>query len=288
MKILLFGKVGQVGYELHRSLAPLGKVIALNRQQLDLTDTSAIKQSIQHYRPDWIVNAAAYTAVDKAETELALAMQINGIAPEVMANAAKDIGCGLLHYSTDYVFDGSKASSWLETDIASPINAYGQSKLVGEEAIQASGCQHLIIRTSWVYDVRGQNFLNTMLRLAESKQKLNIVNDQIGAPTWSRHIADSTGHLLRMATPQNDGIYHLTATGQTSWFGFAQAIFEQSSEMGLKVPTVNPVATKDYPTPARRPETSVLNCQKIYRSFGLRLPDWQSTLAMVMQQKMQN
>ena len=287
MKILLFGKDGQVGYELHRSLAPLGKVIALNRQQLDLTDTSAIKQSIQHYRPDWIVNAAAYTAVDKAETELALAMQINGIAPEVMANAAKDIGCGLLHYSTDYVFDGSKASSWLETDISSPFNAYGQTKLIGEEAIQASGCQHLIIRTSWVYDGRGQNFLNTMLRLSFNKHELNIVNDQIGAPTWSRHIADCTAHMLRMATPQDVGIYHVTATGQTSWFGFAEAIFEQAAQIGFKVPSINPIATKDYPTPARRPANSVLDCQKLYRSFGLRLPDWQSSLAMVMRQKMQ-
>ncbi len=286
MKILLFGKDGQVGFELQRSLAPLGEVIALNRQQLDLSDTTAITNSIYQHRPDWIVNAAAYTAVDKAETEAELAMQINALAPEVMANAAARIGCGLLHYSTDYVFDGSKASPWLETDIASPINVYGQTKWIGEEAIQASGCQHLIVRTSWVYDARGHNFLNTMLRLAESKEHLTIVDDQIGAPTWSRHIADVSGHLLQKATPLNSGVYHLTASGQTSWFGFAKAIFQRAGAHGLKVPELAPIHTKDYPTPAARPANSLLNGQKLYQNFGLRLPDWQQSLSLVMQQKM--
>ncbi|HET8806767.1 MAG TPA: dTDP-4-dehydrorhamnose reductase [Methylophaga sp.] len=286
MKMLLFGKDGQVGFELQRSLAPLGEVIALNRQQLDLSDTTAITNSIYQHRPDWIVNAAAYTAVDKAEAETELAMQINALAPEVMANAAAKIGCGLLHYSTDYVFDGSKTSPWLETDIASPINVYGQTKWIGEEAIQASGCQHLIVRTSWVYDARGHNFLNTMLRLAKSKENLSIVDDQIGAPTWSRHIADASGHLLRMATPLNNGVYHLTASGQTSWFGFARAIFERAGAHGLKVPELVPIHTKDYPTPAARPANSLLNGQKLYQNFGLRLPDWQQSLSLVMQQKM--
>ncbi|MEX1199615.1 MAG: dTDP-4-dehydrorhamnose reductase [Methylophaga sp.] len=288
MKILLFGKDGQVGFELQRSLAPLGEVIALNRQQLDLSNTTAIIDSIQQHRPDWIVNAAAYTAVDKAESEVELAMQINALAPELMANAAKKVGCGLLHYSTDYVFDGSKTSPWLETDIASPVNVYGQSKWLGEEAILASGCQHLIVRTSWVYDARGQNFLNTMMRLAQSKDSLNIVDDQIGAPTWSRHIADASTHLLRMANPHNDGIYHLTASGQTSWFGFAKAIFERAGACGLKVPDVTPIHTKDYPTPAVRPANSLLNGQKLYKNFGLRLPDWQQSLSLVMQQKTQS
>jgi len=286
MKILLFGKDGQVGFELQRSLAPLGEVIALNRQQLDLSNTTAITDSIQQHRPDWIVNAAAYTAVDKAETEVDLAMQINALAPEVMANAAKKVGCGLLHYSTDYVFDGSKSSPWLETDIASPVNVYGQSKWLGEEAILASGCQHLIVRTSWVYDARGQNFLNTMMRLAQSKDSLNIVDEQIGAPTWSRHIADASTHLLRMAKPQHDGIYHLTGSGQTSWFGFAKAIFERAGASGLKVPDITPILTKDYPTLATRPANSLLNGQKLYKSFGLRLPDWQQSLSLVMQQKL--
>ncbi|MDX1573279.1 MAG: dTDP-4-dehydrorhamnose reductase [Methylophaga sp.] len=286
MKILLFGKDGQVGFELQRSLAPLGEVIALNRQQLDLSDTTAITNSIYQHRPDWIVNAAAYTAVDKAETEQELAMQINALAPEVMANAAARIGCGLLHYSTDYVFDGSKASPWLETDIASPINVYGQTKWIGEEAIQASGCQHLIVRTSWVYDARGHNFLNTMLRLAHSKEQLAIVDDQIGAPTWSRHIADISVHLLRTATPLNNGVYHLTASGQTSWFGFARAIFQRAGAHGMKVPELTPIHSKDYPTPAARPANSLLNGQKLYQNFGLRLPDWQQSLSLVMQQKM--
>ena len=288
MKILLFGKDGQVGFELQRSLAPLGEVIALNRQQLDLSDTRAITDSIQQHRPDWIVNAAAYTAVDKAEADVEWAMQINALAPEVMANAAKKFGCGLLHYSTDYVFDGSKTSQWLETDIASPMNVYGQSKWLGEEAILASGCQHLIIRTSWVYDARGQNFLNTMMRLAQSKDSLNIVDDQIGAPTWSRHIADVSSHLLCMANPQNAGIYHVTASGQTSWFGFAKAIFERAGASGLKVPELRPIQTKDFPTPAARPANSLLNGQKLYKNFGLRLPDWQQSLSLVMQQKMQS
>lgn len=288
MKILLFGKDGQVGFELQRSLAPLGEVIALNRQQLDLSDTTAITDCIQQHRPDWIVNAAAYTAVDKAEADVERAMQINALAPEVMADAAKKIGCGLLHYSTDYVFDGSKTSQWLETDIASPINVYGQSKWLGEEAILASGCQHLIVRTSWVYDARGQNFLNTMIRLAQSTDSLNIVDDQIGAPTWSRHIADASSHLLRMANPQNVGIYHLTASGQTSWFGFAKAIFERVGASGLKAPDITPIHTQDYPRPAARPANSLLNNQKLYKNFGLRLPDWQQSLSLVMQQKMQS
>lgn len=288
MKILVFGKDGQVGFELQRSLVPLGDVIALNRQQLDVCDTTAITKSVQQHRPDWIVNAAAYTAVDNAEAEAKLAMQINALAPEVMANAAKKFGCGLLHYSTDYVFDGSKTSPWLETDIASPINVYGQSKWLGEEAILASGCQHLIVRTSWVYDNRGHNFLNTMLHLAQSKESLTIVDDQIGAPTWSRHIADATGHLLRMATPKNNGVYHLTASGQTSWLGFAEAIFTLAAQAGIKVPSTSPVSTKDYPTPAVRPLNSLLNGQKLFRDFGLRLPDWQQSLSLMMQQKMQS
>lgn len=287
MKILLFGKEGQVGFELQRSLALLGEVIALNRQQVNLTDSAAITGSIERYRPDWIVNAAAFTAVGNAEKQAALAMQINATAPEVMAMAAKKRGCGLLHYSTDYVFDGSKTSPWLETDIASPINVYGQTKLIGEEAIQASGCQHLIVRTSWVYDARGQNFLNTMLRLAQNQPSISVVDDQIGAPTWSRHIADSSGHLLQMAKPQHSGVYHLTAAGETSWFGFAGAIFEQAAEAGIQVPSITPIASKDYPTPARRPANSVLACQKLYTTFGLRLPDWQASLALVMQQKLQ-
>lgn len=287
MKILLFGKDGQVGFELQRSLAPLGEVIALNRQQLDLRNTTAITNSIEQHRPDWIVNAAAYTAVDKAETEAELAMQINALAPEVMAIAAKELSCGLLHYSTDYVFDGSKTSAWLETDLTAPLSVYGQTKLIGEEAIQVSGCKHLIVRTSWVYDGRGQNFLNTMLRLAQSKTSLNVVDDQIGAPTWSRHIADASSHLLRTVTPINNGIYHLTAAGETSWFGFAEAIFTLAAQAGRQVPLISPIPTSDYPTPATRPVNSLLNGQKLYQNFGLRLPDWQQSLSLVMQQKMQ-
>jgi dTDP-4-dehydrorhamnose reductase len=293
MRILVTGKNGQVGYELERSLQCLGEVVALDRSQMDLADLSQVRAAIRNVKPNLIVNSAAYTAVDQAEREPELAMRINGEAPGVMAEEARKLGAAMIHYSTDYVFDGSKASPYTEDDLPCPINVYGRSKLAGERAVQASGAPYLILRTSWVYGMRGKNFLLTVLRLAQNQDVLRIVADQHGAPTWCRTIADTTTHIVtdimsRSARGNNEnvdrqhdkwqklsGIYHLTAQGQTTWYGFAQAIVARKHD--AKKVAVTPIKTHDYPLPAVRPVNSVLSCERLVSTF-CRLPEWEAAL----------
>jgi dTDP-4-dehydrorhamnose reductase len=278
-RILLTGIHGQVGWELLRTLQPLGMVIALDRTQLDLTHPDRLRAVLREVNPAIIVNPAAYTAVDKAESEADLAIAINATAPGVLADAAKQQDALLIHYSTDYVFDGSNPAPYVEDDITCPINAYGRSKLAGEQAIQASGCRHLIFRTSWIYGMRGQNFLRTMLRLAEERDALRIVADQIGAPTWSRMIAETTA-LALAGYPGQQGLYHLAAAGATSWHGFATAIISTAHHLGLlqKSPSIRRIASADFPTTARRPANSRLNCDRLLNDFKLQQPDWASEL----------
>ncbi|WP_211472309.1 dTDP-4-dehydrorhamnose reductase [Collimonas humicola] len=286
MKILLTGKNGQVGYELERSLQGFGEVIALDRSQMDLADLTQVRDVIRAIKPDLIVNPAAYTAVDKAETEPELAMRINGEAPGVMAEEAKKLGAAMIHYSTDYVFDGSKSSPYKEDDRPCPINVYGHTKLAGELAIQASGVPHLILRTSWVYGMRGKNFLLTVLRLAKERSELRIVGDQHGAPTWCRTIADVTAHIVMQGKGGNDwwkdksGLYHLTAKGQTTWAGFTQAIIA-NAELSKK-PIVTAINTEEYPLPAKRPGYSVISCEKLTKTF-CELPSWENALRLCLQ-----
>lgn len=284
MKILLLGKNGQVGWELQRALAPLGELIALDRQGQnglcgDLTNLNGLRQTIRTVKPDVLVNAAAYTAVDRAESEPELAGLINGQAPQAMAEEMHKLNGWLVHYSTDYVFDGSGAEPWRETDHADPLNHYGRSKWQGEQAIQGSGCQHLIFRTSWVYAARGANFAKTMLRLAAEREQLSIIADQFGAPTGAELIADVTAHALRVAigNPATAGTYHLAAAGEVSWHGYASFVINHALNAGndLAVKNIIAIPTSDYPTPARRPLNSRLNCQKLRDTFGLRLPEWQ-------------
>jgi len=285
-KILLTGATGQVGWELRRSLACLGEVIAPDRGRMDLADAASVRRAVQALGPDLIVNPAAYTAVDRAESEPELARAINAVAPGVLAEEAARLGAVLVHYSTDYVFDGSKAGPYVEEDAPNPLNVYGQTKLAGEEAVRASGAAHLIFRTSWVYGLRGANFLLTMQRLMRERPELKIVDDQIGAPTWSRLIAEATAQVLarvfsppaargpRLAEP--GGTYHLSCAGETSWYGFAAAI----AELGKleAVPRLTPIPSSGYPTPARRPANSRLNNDRLEAAFGLRLPDWREAL----------
>ena len=287
MKILLLGKNGQLGWELQRSLAPLGKLIALDRlsQQTisllcgDLTDLDGLRQTITSLKPDVIVNAAAYTAVDKAESEPQLAQLTNAQAPKLLAEEAKRIDALLVHYSTDYVFNGKGKAPWQETDEPDPVNQYGQSKLDGEQAIQASGCKHLIFRTSWVYSNRGNNFAKTMLRLASERQSLSIIDDQVGAPTGAALLADCTAHAIYQSVrnPQLLGLYHLSASGQTTWYEYANLVIEHAKTIGkeLAVNEVIPINTSDYPTPATRPHNSRLDTSKFCKNFNLVLPRWQ-------------
>ena len=286
MKILLFGKNGQVGWELQRSLAPLGQVLALNRHSQDycgdLSKLTGIVAAIADFKPDIVVNAAAYTAVDKAETEAEQAQLINAAAPAAIAEAARACDAWLVHYSTDYVFDGTGERPWQEDDPTSPASIYGSSKLAGERAILASGVRHLIFRTSWVYATRGQNFAKTMLRLARERDRLSVIDDQIGAPTGAELIADVTAHAIRSLAckPDVSGIYHLAAAGQTSWHGYARLVFDLARQHGetlLLAPSqLKAIPTSDYPTPARRPLNSRLNTEKLRTTFGLNLPDWQA------------
>lgn len=285
MKILLFGKNGQVGWELQRSLLPLGELIALDRNSSDfcgnLTDLKGITKTIQNIAPDIIVNAAAYTNVDKAEKEPDLAYAVNAKALDILANEAKLLNAWLVHYSTDYVFDGSNNKPYNETDTASPLSVYGKTKLAGEEFITASGCQHLIFRTSWVYATYGNNFINTMLRLGREQSSLRIVNDQIGAPTGAELLADITAHCIQKALQQPDvsGIYHLTASGYTSWYELAYLIFEHAklTNLQLKIQPDNliPIPSNEYATLAKRPLNSCLDTQKLQHTFNLCLPVWQ-------------
>lgn len=284
MKILLLGKNGQVGWELQRSLAPLGELIALDRLGQDglcgdMTDLNGLHTTISTLKPDIIVNAAAYTAVDQAEREPKIAQLINAQAPECLAQETAKLGAWLVHYSTDYVFDGSGNNAWQEKDKPNPLNEYGKSKLKGERAIENSGCKYLIFRTSWVYGSKGNNFAKTMLRLANERQTLSVINDQVGAPTSAALLADCTAHALLQAIqkPELAGIYHLAASGQTTWYEYAKFVIEYTRNIGneLLVTEIKPISTLDYLTPAKRPYNSRLNTEKFHNSFGLVLPKWQ-------------
>ena len=287
MRVLLIGRSGQVGWELQRALASLGGLVALDRAGMDLADPDSIHRAIADARPEVIVNAAAYTAVDKAESEPDLAMRINGVAPGIIAEEAARIGALLVHYSTDYVFNGAKDAPYREDDPPAPLNVYGRTKLAGEEAVRAAGGPHLIFRTSWVYSSRGSNFLPTMLRLARERSELRIVSDQVGAPTWARGIAELTARALGAGpglARERSGVYHLTAGGTVSWFGFAQAIFEQASARSaeFKAPAVIPIRSSQFPTPARRPANSRLDTARLTAAFGLTPPSWQQMLGQCM------
>jgi len=286
MKILLLGKNGQVGWELQRSLAPLGELIALGHGGAaglvgDLADPDGLAATVRVLAPALIVNAAAHTAVDKAESEPELARALNGLAPGVLAREAAACGALLVHYSTDYVFDGSGSAPWVEGAATGPLSVYGATKLEGEEAIRASGCRHLIFRTSWVYAARGGNFAKTMLRLAAERDRLTIIDDQHGAPTGAELIADVTAHAARqtLADPRLAGTYHLAAGGETTWHGYACHVIEAARARGvpLKVSAeaILPIATHAFPTPARRPANSRLDTHKLQQAFGLTLPAWQ-------------
>jgi dTDP-4-dehydrorhamnose reductase len=282
MKILLLGKNGQVGWELQRSLAPLGELLALDSKSTgycgDLTDLASLAATVRAYAPDVIVNAAGYTAVDKAESE-----------PE----QAQQLGAWLVHYSTDYVFDGSGQSPWQEMDTVGPLSVYGASKLAGEQAIQASGCKQLIFRTSWVYAARGNNFAKTMLRLAQERDSLSVIADQFGAPTSAELLADVTAHALRsaMAKPELGGLYHLAAGGETTWHSYARFVLEQAVAAGntLKVvpAQITAIATNAYPTAAQRPLNSRLNTNKLHNAFALHLPDWQAGVARMLSETLE-
>lgn len=287
MKILLLGKNGQVGWELQRSLAPLGEVLALDRHSRDycgdLNQPERLAQTVLDYRPDWIVNAAAHTAVDKAESEPELAQCLNASAPAALARAAAQVGAWLVHYSTDYVFDGSGSHARQEGEGVGPLCVYGQTKHEGEQAIVASGCKYLIFRTSWVYAARGGNFAKTMLRLAQDREKLTVINDQHGAPTGADLIADVTAHAMRrVLNTQNislGGVYHLVAEGETTWHGYANHVIEHAKRLSpaldWKVTEVAAVPTSAFPTPATRPLNSRLCTTKLQQAFGLVLPPWQ-------------
>jgi dTDP-4-dehydrorhamnose reductase len=301
MSILLLGKNGQVGWELQRALAPLGRVVALDRHGQpaqgglpalcgDLNDPPALAQSVRALRPRVVVNAAAHTAVDRAESEPELAGRLNAEAPGALAAACAEVGATLVHYSTDYVFDGSGERPWREDDATGPLSVYGATKLAGEDAIRASGCAHLILRTSWVYAARGGNFARTMLKLAAERERLTIVADQIGAPTGADLIADVTAQALAQlrAEPGKAGTYHLAAAGETSWFGYAQTVFELARQMQPAVPfkatQVEPGPSSAFATAARRPHNSRLDCARLQAAFGLRLPPWQDGVARMLRE----
>jgi dTDP-4-dehydrorhamnose reductase len=290
-RILLLGSSGQLGYELVRTLGPLGHLLTPSREDIDLAvDGDDIVEKIIALKPDLVINAAAYTAVDKAETETTLAWQINAQAPAAMAKACHSLDIPLIHFSTDYVFDGQGNKPWTEVDKPHPINTYGETKLAGEDLIRQSQVKHLIFRTSWVYGSWGNNFLKTMMRLAQERESLTVVDDQIGAPTWSRHIAEAMTAVLVVAVRdgksfwyQYGGTYHLTNAGLTSWHGFAAAIFAELSELEHAIPSLSAIDTENYPTAAARPRFSVLDNTLLGERFGLYLPDWRQTLSLVMQ-----
>jgi dTDP-4-dehydrorhamnose reductase len=299
--ILLIGASGQVGRELNAALPSVGEVTALDRQRLDLTRPEQIRRAIRDFQPALIVNAAGYTAVDQAESEVALARAVNAVAPAVMAEEAKKIGAVLIHYSTDYVFDGTKTTPYEEDDPANPLSVYGRTKLEGERAIQASGVAHLIFRTSWVYATSGRNFLLTILRLATEREELRVVRDQTGAPTLSREIARATAQILeqlsarhpgRISLEEASGVYHMTAAGETSWYELAKAILEEAAGVREARPwltaatgglpliarRVVPITAAEYPAPARRPAYSVLSNARLARAFSVQLADWRKQL----------
>ena len=284
MRILLTGVNGQAGWELRRTLAPLGEVIAADRNVLDLADTSSIRARVVALAPDLIVNPAAYTAVDKAESEPDAAHAINASAPRELAAC----GIPLVHFSTDYVFDGHKAGAYTEDDTPNPLGVYGASKLAGEQAVQRAGMPHLILRTSWVYGLRGRNFLLTLQRLARERESLAVVDDQFGAPTWSRLIAEATALVIARWLDRSDqtatsGVYHLSCDGRTSWHGFAAAILAHLAKTGENPARLTAIPTSGYPTPAARPANSQLDCGKLAATFGVRLPDWETALALCLE-----
>ena len=289
MKILLLGKNGQVGWELQRSLAPLGELVALGHDSKefsgDFTNLEGLAKMVRSIAPDVIVNAAAHTAVDKAESEPELARTINALAPGMLAQEAQRLNAWLIHYSTDYVFDGSGDQPWLEADPVAPLSVYGTTKLEGEQLIRQSGCQHLVFRTSWVYGARGGNFAKTMLRLARERDSLSVINDQIGAPTGADLLADITAHAIRMARqrPEVSGLYHLVAGGETSWHGYARFVIDFARRAGvpLKVApdAIKPVPTSAFPTSAKRPHNSRMDTTKLQHTFDLNLPSWQIGVA---------
>lgn len=283
-RILLIGAAGQVGWELQRTLAPLGSVISFNRSDLDLADLGQLRSVLRELRPTLIVNAAAYTAVDHSESEPELAWKINAEAPRVMAEEADRLGSWFIHYSTDYVFNGTKSGPYFEDDPTDPVSAYGRSKLGGEHAVVAATARHVILRTSWVYANRGKNFLLTMLKLGRERDELRIVDDQRGAPTWARVIAEATSlcgiQVLRDGDRDSEtaGIYHLTCAGTASWYEFAGAIFDR--QPGNRCPKLVPIPTAEYPMPARRPLNSTLDGSKLTRVFGIEMPSWRTALGL--------
>lgn len=293
MKLLLTGKNGQVGFELQRALAPLGEVVAVNHAECDLSDQAAIRRLVQATQPDIIINPAAYTAVDKAESEPDLAYAVNATAPGVFGEAAQETGALVIHYSTDYVFDGTKQGAYSESDLPNPQSIYGKSKLAGEQALQTSGARHLILRTSWVFAAHGNNFAKTMLRLAAERDSLNVVADQFGAPTSAALLADVTAHMIGRYQREGVadfpyGLYHLVAGGLTTWHAYAQTVITAALAAGkplkLSPDNIKAITTADYPLPAPRPANSALDTGKLKQSFGLTLPDWQHGLDHVLQQ----
>ncbi|MCB5183703.1 dTDP-4-dehydrorhamnose reductase [Methylobacillus gramineus] len=291
-KILLTGAYGQVGHALINQLHSLGEVVALGREQLNLADEQSIRQAVQSLQPDLIVNAAAYTAVDQAETETELAHAINSSAPKILAQEANRLGAWLLHYSTDYVFDGRKLTAYVEEDITGPLNQYGASKLAGEQAVQAFHDRYLILRTSWVFGNHGANFYKTILKLAQQKTHLNIVADQIGAPTHSLAIAKASAQILRHCTNNQSGLYHISNAGHTSWHGFAVAIIEQYlqlqaakgwDDLALNTDGLQAITAAEYPVKALRPANSQLNNAKLKQAFGIALPDWRNELHLALE-----
>ena len=288
MKILITGKNGQVGWELERILGPVADVIALDRAQLDLSNEQQLVETVRGIKPNIIINAAAYTAVDKAETEIELAHHVNAMAPKILAEEAKRLNSLLIHYSTDYIFDGAKTTAYTEDDLPNPLNVYGKTKLDGENAIRSVDGNYLILRTSWVYGARGKNFLLTILRLMKEKKELRIVADQMGAPTWSTTIARTTKTILEkldLAKQENEQknakknglntVYHLSSSGQTTWHDFASSI----ARITNSDTKVTAITTEDYPLPARRPKNSLLDNSKLFQVFGLKLPYWEEDLA---------
>ncbi len=285
--ILLTGATGQVGWELRRSLSTLGRVIPAGRDVLDMSKPESLPATLRRIKPDVIVNPAAYTAVDLAESERKIAYAVNATAPRVLSEEAVRHGIPVIHFSTDYVFDGQKKTPYVETDATHPLGVYGASKREGEMAVQSSGADHLILRTSWVYGRHGKNFLLTMQRLARERDLVRVVNDQFGAPTWSRSIADATGQILSMwlspgTTAANrrelSGIYHLTCSGKTSWHGFASAIFASMQNTGERIARLEAISSAEYPVPARRPVNSALSCKKLHHAFGIHMPSWDDAL----------
>lgn len=286
-RIVITGGTGQVGWELRRALTTFGEVLAPGRDECNLADPASAAAYLRRVKPDLVVNPAAYTAVDKAESEPELAHTVNALAPRALAEVCADLDALLVHYSTDYVFDGSKTGVYREDDVPSPVSVYGRSKLAGEDAIRAVGGRHIILRTSWVYGLRGKNFLATMLKLAAERERLRVVADQFGAPTWSRAIADASAQLLRsfpLAAAPPAALLNLTASGATSWHGFASAIVEEGAKRGLtrQVP-VDGITTADYPTPARRPANSRLDNAALKTTAGFSLADWRESLLLCLE-----